>query len=51
MLVPRLGIEIQPWAVEVWSPNHGTAREFQNIIFSVIFLSFVTSKTEKPYKF
>ena len=51
ILVPWPGIELQPQAVEVCSPNHETAREFWNIIFNAIFLSFLTSKNEKLYQF
>ena len=36
ILVPRPGIEPQPLAVRVWSPNHCTAGEFPKLYFGII---------------
>ena len=32
ILVPQLGIEPGPPAVEAWNPNHWTAREFPSTL-------------------
>ena len=36
ILVPWPGIEPAPSAVEVWSPNHWTAREFPNKLYLIV---------------
>ena len=41
ILVPQPGIEPGPLAVEVWSPNYTTTREFPGFIFLKLILAVV----------
>ena len=41
IFVPQPGIELGPLAVEVWSPNHRTTREFPGFIFLKLILAAV----------
>ena len=38
IVVPQLGIEPMPPAVEAWSPNHWTAREFPELPFILTYV-------------
>ena len=38
IVVPQLGIEPMPPAVEAWSPNHWTAREFPELPFILTYI-------------
>ena len=40
-LVLQPGVEPQPLAVEAWSPNHGTTREFPGFPFKAALYSVV----------
>ena len=47
ILVPQRGVEPVPPAVEVWSPNYWTTREFPGLVISVLFNNQIFMGHEK----